>query len=140
MKKPVMLYRETEGKNDGVLIWGHRMKTKIVDKSEVEQHLNEGWETHPQPIIDFYNTPSDFPTIDDEQDDNGGAPGGEGDSNSALPEGDKVDDQKPEGDQVDGEQDNAEETTIVADDAEAAEAAETEQQPRTKATSKKKGS
>lgn len=133
MKNPVMLYRETEGKNDGVLIWGHRMLTKIVDKSEVTQHVRDGWETHPQPIIDFYNTPSDFQAFDDEESGEGGAMGSKGDGGGNLPEVAQVDGQQPEGDQVDGEQDNADETTIVADDGEA-------QQPRTKATSKKKGS
>ena len=137
MKNPVMLYREAEGKNDGVLIWGHRMLTKIVDKSEVTQHVRDGWETHPQPIIDFYNTPSDFQAFDDEENGEGGAVGGKGDGSGNLPEVDPVGGQQPEGDQVDGKQDEADKTTIVADDAEATEA---DQQPRTKATSKKKGS
>jgi len=43
----VMLYKEGKGTQ----VWGKQLKTVIVDDSNVESYVSEGWHKHPDDIV-----------------------------------------------------------------------------------------
>lgn len=44
----VMLYREGRGTR----VWGREYKTIVVEASEVDAHLKDGWHSHPDEVKD----------------------------------------------------------------------------------------
>lgn len=44
----VMLYKA----GSGTKIWGKQLQTKVVDASEINEHVEDGWFTHPSEIPD----------------------------------------------------------------------------------------
>lgn len=57
MAGKVMLYRDGKGTK----VWGHDMETTIVEKSDLKKYLSEGWDLHPQDVIDQRNAKEQEP-------------------------------------------------------------------------------
>jgi len=61
MKEPTMIFRS----GDSEEIWGISLDTKIVDAHELDEHLADGWHTHPFDARDAAE--AETPTADSAQ-------------------------------------------------------------------------